>query len=47
MSEQIKAKAVEAPVRGQGVEAAGNGSSTPNIRDPSAFTSDVIEREKK
>lgn len=47
---QIKAKAVEAPVRGQGLNessAEEARSSSPDVQDPAAFTRDVIEREKK
>ena len=47
MLQQITAKAVEAPVRGRGVEAANDQQANANIQDPVAFTSDVIEREKK
>ncbi|DBB08999.1 hypothetical protein WJX82_003218 [Trebouxia sp. C0006] len=50
---QVTARAVEAPVRGQEVEeptdqAAANAVRTNlDVKDPAAFTKDIIEREKK
>ena len=53
LSFQVKAKAVEAPIRGQQVEeptdqSAANAVRTNlSVQDPAAYTKDIIEREKK
>ena len=50
---KVKAKAVEAPIKGQEVaeptdQSAANAVRTNfDIPDPKAFTADIIEREKK
>jgi len=49
----VTARAVEAPVRGQEVEeptdqpAANAVRTNLDVKDPAAFTKDIIEREKK
>ena len=53
MHQQVKARAVEAPVKGQEVEEPNDQSAANAVRtnlgiqDPAAFTKDIIAREKK
>lgn len=53
LRQQVKAKAVEAPIKGQEVpeptdQPAANAVRTNlSLEDPAAFTTDVIEREKQ